>query len=64
MEDMHIHVRDAVDDYSKLKLYIKHCIDLGLKKVLFVEHGPRISKNHLSRLDTTDKILKFKACTF
>lgn len=61
MEDMHIHVRDAVDDYSKLKLYIKHCIDLGLKKVLFVEHGPRISKNHLSRLDTTDKILKFKA---
>ena len=50
MEDMHIHVRSAVDDYSNLKLYINRCIELGLNKVLLLDHGPRLSKNHFAKL--------------
>lgn len=60
MEDMHIHVRNAIDDYSKLKLYVERCLELGLSKVLFVDHGPRLSKHHFAKLDTPEKILKFK----
>lgn len=60
MEDMHIHVRNAIDDYSKLKLYIEQCLELELNKVLFVDHGPRLSKHHFAKLDTPEKILKFK----
>lgn len=60
MEDMHIHVRSAVDDYSNLKLYINRCIELGLNKVLLLDHGPRLSKNHFAKLDTPEKIFKFK----
>ncbi len=61
MEDMHIHVRNAVDDYSKLKMYIERCIELGLDMVLFVEHGPRLSEHHSARLDTPEKITQFKS---
>lgn len=60
MEDMHIHARNAIDDYSKIKLYIERCIGLGLNKVLLVDHGPRLSKHHSAKLDTPEKIFKFK----
>ena len=60
MEDMHIHVRDGVEDYETLKQYIRACIDNGINKMLLLEHGPRISGKHKSRLDSVEKIKKLK----
>ena len=60
MEDMHIHVRNALEDYNLLKLYANRCMELGIYRVLLLDHGPRLSKKHIARLDTADKILTFK----
>lgn len=60
MEDMHIHVRNGVEDYEILKQYICACMDNGINKMLLLEHGPRISEKHKSRLDSVEKIRKLK----
>lgn len=60
MEDMHIHVRDAINDYNLLKSYVNRCVELGINKILMLDHGPRLSKRHISRLNTKNKIMIFK----
>lgn len=46
MEDMHIHLKNGVNDYNIMKKYIDKCIELKLDKVVFLDHGNRISLNH------------------
>lgn len=60
MEDMHIHVRNGVENYETLKQYVSACINNDIKRVLFLEHGPRISEKHSSRLDSVEKIRHLK----
>lgn len=46
LEDMHIHLKQGVNDYDIMNNYINRCLELGLNKVVFLDHGNRISPNH------------------
>ena len=59
MEDMHIHLKKGVNDYEIMKEYINRCIELGLKKVIFLDHGNRTTPNHKSVLNNDEVISKF-----
>ena len=60
MEDLHIHIRDGIDDLSQLQKFI----DVGRKNNIdtfcFLEHGNRISPKHVGYLDNYDSIDKMK----
>ena len=56
MEDMHIHLKKGVNNYEIMKEYIKKCIELGRTKVLFLDHGNRISLKHTPVLND-DKVI-------
>lgn len=59
MEDMHIHLKKGVNDYEIMKEYINRCIELGLKKVMFLDHGNRTTPNHKAVLNNDEVINKF-----
>lgn len=59
MEDMHIHLKKGVNNYGIMKEYIKKCIELGITKVLFLDHGNRISKKHTPVLNNEIVIDEF-----
>lgn len=43
---MHIHLKKGVTDYEVMKEYINRCIELGIDKVIFLDHGNRTSLKH------------------
>lgn len=59
MEDMHIHLKDGIYDNCIFKDYINKCIQIGLKKVVFLDHGNRISTKHKAVLCSKESIDKF-----
>ena len=59
MEDMHIHLKKGVNNYEIMKEYTKKCIELGRNKVLFLDHGNRISKKHTPVLNNEEVIDEF-----
>ena len=59
MEDMHIHLKTGVTDISIMKKYIEKCRKLGINKVLFLDHGNRISKKHTPVLNEPQVIKNF-----
>lgn len=59
MEDMHIHLKDGVNDYEIMKSYINRCIELNINKVVFLDHGNRISPKHNAVLNNEKVIKKF-----
>ncbi len=59
MEDMHIHLKDAIYDQSKFDMYVKKCIDVGIKKAVFLDHGNRISTKHIPVLSSKEAIDQF-----
>lgn len=59
MEDMHIHLKKGVNDYTIMKNYINRCIELKLDKVVFLDHGNRISEKHTPVLNDEKVIQKF-----
>ena len=59
MEDMHIHLKTGVTDISIMKKYIEKCRELGINKVLFLDHGNRISKKHTPVLNEPQVIKNF-----
>ncbi len=64
MVDYHIHLKKGVNDYAIMKLYIEKCISLGLKEVVFLDHGNRVSTYHtpvLNNQDVIDTFLKLIA---
>jgi len=60
LKDMHIHVRNSVLDYDKMKLYVERCIDEGLSEVVLLEHGNRMSPKRTAVLYNKEIIKKFK----
>lgn len=59
MEDMHIHLKKGVNDYDVMKSYIKRCIELGIEKVIFLDHGNRTSPKHKAILNDEKVINEF-----
>ena len=59
MEDMHIHLKKGVNDYTIMKNYINKCIELKLDKVIFLDHGNRISEKHTPVLNDEKVIQKY-----
>ena len=60
LSDMHIHIRNGYKDSSILKKYVDKAIEMGLSKVVFLEHGNRLSKKHSSILSNYDNIDIYK----
>ena len=59
MEDMHIHLKAGVTDITIMKNYIQRCKEVNIDKVLFLDHGNRISAKHTPVLNDTTVIKKF-----
>lgn len=59
MEDMHIHLRKGITDNIEFNKYIEKCKELNIEKVVFLEHGNRISPKHKGILVSNKKILEF-----
>ena len=56
---MHIHLKSGVTEISIMKKYIEKCRELGINKVLFLDHGNRISPKHTPVLNNSKVIDKF-----
>lgn len=59
MEDMHIHLKNGIHSQEIFNQYIEKCILMKLKKVVFLDHGNRISQKHTPVLNLTDTIDMF-----
>ena len=59
MEDMHIHLKKGVNDINIMRKYAEKCIELEMKKVVFLDHGNRESKKHTPVLNTKEVIDKY-----
>lgn len=59
MEDMHIHLKDGVRNIDIMRKYIEECRNKKIKKVLFLDHGNRISEKHIPVLNDDETIKKF-----
>lgn len=53
---MHIHLKEAIYNQELFNTYVKKCIDCGIKKVVFLDHGNRISNKHKPVLSTKETI--------
>ena len=60
ISDMHIHIRDGYQDLNILRLYANKAIERGIAKVVFLEHGNRLSNKHSSILSTRHNIDVYK----
>lgn len=59
MEDMHIHIRDGIDNIDELKKFIDIGLSKKIKTFLLLEHGNRISEKHIGYLNSNNHIDKF-----
>ena len=59
MEDMHIHLKEAIYNQELFDKYVRRCIECGLTKVVFLDHGNRISSKHTPVLFTQNSINSF-----
>ncbi len=59
MEDMHIHLKKGVTDISIMQKYVEKCKEMKLNKVLFLDHGNRMSPKHTPVLNKPKVINKF-----
>lgn len=59
MEDMHIHLKEGIKDKEVFKQYIKKCIEMKVKRVVFLDHGNRISQKHTPVLYSKKTIEEF-----
>ena len=46
MEDMHMHLKKGVTDISIMQKYVEKCKEMKLNRVLFLDHGNRMSPKH------------------
>lgn len=53
---MHIHLKEAIYNQKLFDMYVKKCIDCGIKKAVFLDHGNRISDKHKPVLSTKEAI--------
>lgn len=59
MEDMHIHIRNGINNLEELKKFIDKGIDQKINTFLLLEHGNRISEKHIGYLNSYSKIDEF-----
>ena len=59
MEDMHMHLKKGVTDISIMQKYVEKCKEMKLNRVLFLDHGNRMSPKHTPVLNETKVIDKF-----
>ena len=59
MEDMHMHLKKGVTDISIMQKYVEKCKEMKLNRVLFLDHGNRMSPKHTSVLNENKVIDKF-----
>lgn len=59
MEDMHIHLKTGVTDINIMREYVKKCKELNINKVLFLDHGNRMSPKHTPVLNNPEVIKTF-----
>lgn len=59
MEDMHIHLKAGVTDINIMRDYIKKCREMNLTRVLFLDHGNRMSVKHKPVLNDPKVIKNF-----
>ena len=59
MEDMHIHLKAGITDIRIMRKYLEKCKELNIDRVLFLDHGNRISPNHTPVLNDAETVKKF-----
>ena len=59
MEDMHMHLKKGVTDISIMQKYVEKCKEMKLNRVLFLDHGNRMSPKHTPVLNAPQVIDKF-----
>ena len=59
MEDMHMHLKKGVTDISIMQKYVEKCKEMKLSRVLFLDHGNRMSPKHTPVLNEPQVIDKF-----
>lgn len=57
--DFHIHLKNGVSNIEIIKEYLDKCLEKKIDKVLFLDHGNRISQNHKPVLYNKEIILDF-----
>ena len=60
MMNMHIHIRDGIDNIEKFQKFVDNGKANGIDYFVFLEHGNRISPNHKGYLVSHDAIDKRK----
>lgn len=56
MEDMHVHLKNGIKEQKIFEQYIKKCFEKNIKKVVFLDHGNRISPKHTPVLYSKETI--------
>lgn len=56
MEDMHVHLKNGIRDQKNFEQYIKKCFEKNIKKIVFLDHGNRISSKHTPVLYSKETI--------
>ena len=56
MEDMHMHLKKGVTDISIMQKYVEKCKEMKLNRVLFLDHGNRMSPKHTPVLNNSQKL--------
>lgn len=59
MEDMHIHLKNGVTDINIMRKYIEKCKKENINRVLFLDHGNRMSNKHIPVLNNPNIIKEF-----
>ena len=59
MNDMHIHLKEGINDAEIFKKYVEKCLQKGFTSVVFLDHGNRISPKHKEVLADKETIDKF-----
>ncbi|MCI8444366.1 MAG: hypothetical protein HFJ37_04300 [Clostridia bacterium] len=59
MEDMHIHLKAGVTNIEIMRKYVEKCKELNINRVLFLDHGNRISERHTPVLNNVETITQF-----
>lgn len=59
MEDMHIHLKTGVTDINIMRDYVEKCRKSNIDKVLFLDHGNRVSNKHTPVLNDLEIVKQF-----
>ena len=59
MEDMHIHLKNGIKNQDVFEKYIERCKEKNINKVVFLDHGNRISSKHTPILYSKETIDSF-----